>query len=116
MPELHVSVETEQGLTRATILNESLSEERLCTIVAEEVENALPDDKPACILDMTNVRFCTSTGIGCLVRLHNACGKRKGKLAIVNIDPQIAGSLKVAKLDRLFNLAKDEKAARKALG
>ena len=115
MSDLHVRTETTRGVVHAAVITEALSEDRVCTIVADNICDALSKDAPSCLLDAQQLRYCTSTGIGCLVRIHNACRAAKGRLVIVNLDPMIADSIKIARLDRLFTIAKDDKAARKAL-
>jgi len=115
MTDLHVRTETAGSVVHATVTTEALSEDRVCNIVAEDICAAISDQSPSCLLDAEHLRYCTSTGIGCLVRIHNACRAAKGRLVITNLDPMIADSIKIARLDRLFTIAKDDKAARKAL-
>ncbi len=50
------------------------------------------------ILDLTEVRFADSTGIGVLVRLHARC---PGRLRIMNVSPELARCLSRAPAGRL---------------
>jgi anti-anti-sigma factor len=115
MTDAHLRTSTQGSIVHATVTTEQLADERTCDAIAASIEQAVTADTPNCVLDLANVTYCTSTGIGAMIRAHNACKDAGGRLAIINTDPNIAGALKVAKLDRLFKFAKDADAARKAL-
>lgn len=60
--------------------------------------SAISDGAPVLLLDLSNLTFCDSTGLGLFVRLHKRMQARGGRLGLVN--PQ-AGVLKVLKLTGL---------------
>jgi anti-anti-sigma factor len=54
-------------------------------------------------------------GLGALVNLNKTCKANGGKFAIFNLAPEIVEVLKITKLDRVVNIAKDRDAAIKAV-
>jgi anti-sigma B factor antagonist len=87
--------------------------------VIEKVGNDLLDllDKSTeerVILDFRNVKFMSSSMLGKLVQLHKKSGEFKVKLKFCSIDPEIRQVFKITKLDKLFDIAADEAAARAA--
>lgn len=65
-------------------------------------------------VDMSEVRFLTSAGIGTLVTLHKSCRAGGGKMAVFGLAPEIVELLRITKLDRVFTIAADRAAAVKA--
>jgi anti-anti-sigma factor len=66
------------------------------------------------ILDFRNVKFMSSSMLGKLVQTHKKCGEYKVKLKLCSIDPEIRQVFKITKLDKLFEIEKDEASARAA--
>jgi len=66
------------------------------------------------IIDFRNVKFMSSSMLGKLVQTHKKCGEFKVKLKLCAIAPEIREVFKITKLDKLFEIEKDEAAARAA--
>ena len=66
------------------------------------------------ILDFRNVKFMSSSMLGKLVQVHKKANEFKVKLKLCSIDPEIRQVFKITKLDKLFDIAADETAARAA--
>ena len=66
------------------------------------------------ILDFRNVKFMSSSMLGKLVQVHKKANEFKVKLKLCSIDPEIRQVFKITKLDKLFDIAADEAAARAA--
>ncbi len=78
--------------------------------------NALPldvlltDGRP-CVLDLSEVRFIDSTGVGALVRLQKNLRSLSSELFLVCATPQAARVISMLRLDSFFNVLPDEAAA-----
>lgn len=66
------------------------------------------------ILDFDQVNFMSSSMLGKLVKVQKKCKEFKIKLKLSSISPDIRQVFKITKLDKLFDLEKDEASARKA--
>ena len=66
------------------------------------------------ILDFEKVQFMSSSMLGKLVKIQKKCKQFKVKLKLSSISPDIMQVFKITKLDKMFDIAKDEEAARKA--
>lgn len=63
------------------------------------------------ILDLNDVDFIDSAGLGELVRSHAAVRGRGGQLKLVNPSESVWDLLKITKLDRVFDIPPDEATA-----
>jgi len=66
------------------------------------------------ILDFRNVKFMSSAMLGKLVQLHKKAAEYNVKLKLASIDPEIRQVFKITKLEKLFDIERDEAAARTA--
>lgn len=66
------------------------------------------------VLNLAQVELVGSSGLGLFVSLRKEAEAHKGRLVICNISPEIMGSLKVTKLDKLFRFAGSVEEAVKA--
>lgn len=66
------------------------------------------------ILDFQKVEFMSSSMLGKLVQIHKKCKEFKVKLKLCSIRKEILEVFKITKLDKLFDIEKDEATARKA--
>ena len=66
------------------------------------------------ILDFSAVNFMASAALGKLVQLQKKMKEYKVKLKLSSVAPEIYEVFKITKLHKVFDIAKDEAAARKA--
>lgn len=57
------------------------------------------------IIDLVDVKWVNSTGLGILMSLYREIENGGGTVAIANPSPKVAGLFKVTKLDRYFRVA-----------
>jgi anti-sigma B factor antagonist len=72
---------------------------------APELRNTLQEaltERKHLILDMADLRFLDSTGIGVLVRIHKKAIASGGVLAFAAVPPNVTKILEVTCLDRIF--------------
>lgn len=75
------------------------------------------DSAPLLILDLTDMPYIDSAGIGCLVGAHVSRENSGRKLVLVGANERLQTSLKVTKVDNLFTTsATVEQALAKASG
>src|SRR3954447_13281486 len=66
------------------------------------------------LLNFGNVEYLSSAALGKLITLNNKVKKAGGKLVLCNIDPQIYEVFEITRLNKLFNIQKEEQAALQA--
>lgn len=66
------------------------------------------------ILDFRRVEFMSSSFLGTLLQFNKLCKEYKTQLKLCNISTDIRQVFKITKLDKLFEIDKDEESARAA--
>lgn len=111
----HVRVSHEGGAVVAQVVWPSISEYE-ATVLYNEIEAAARDGRWRLVLDMSDVTFLASSGIGMIVKLHNACKGGGGRLAVCGLNDQLGELLRMTRMDRLFPIvAEREKAIKKVV-
>src|ERR1051325_8457887 len=70
------------------------------------------DDAHVLIVDMSDVPYIDSAGIGCLVGAHVSRQNTGRKLIIAGAGERLYNSLKVSRVDQLFSFADDVEQAK----
>jgi anti-sigma B factor antagonist len=92
-------------------------EELMINQIGERLsEIAEGGDEPRILLDFGNVEHLSSAALGMLIQLNKRLAERSGKLALINIRPQIFEVFKITRLNKLFNIAKNRDDAIQSLG
>lgn len=63
------------------------------------------------IVDMKDVEFVDSSGLGVLVAWFKMCNEENGKLVFYNLNRHVQRIIGYAKLDKIFHIAEDLQAA-----
>ena len=66
------------------------------------------------LLNFGNVEFLSSAALGKLITLNKKLQTANGRLILCNIDPQIHEVFEITKLDKFFNIQKEEQTALQA--
>jgi anti-sigma B factor antagonist len=66
------------------------------------------------LLNFGNVEYLSSAALGKLITLNKKLQAVGGRLILCNIDPQILEVFEITKLDKFFNIQKEEQAALQA--
>ena len=74
------------------------------------------DTSPLLILDVADMPYIDSAGIGCLVGAHISREGSGRKLVLVGVNERLLTSLKVTKVDQLFSIAPSVEEARAQAG
>jgi len=63
------------------------------------------------LLNFGNVEYLSSAALGKFITLNKKVNAAGGRLILCNIDPQIYEVFELTKLNKLFNIKKDEQSA-----
>jgi anti-anti-sigma factor len=66
-------------------------------------------------VDLSQVAFVASAGLGALVGIHNSAKAAEGRLTVYGVAPELLQMLKLTRLDKLLTIKPDREAALKAL-
>jgi anti-sigma B factor antagonist len=63
------------------------------------------------LLNLTNVQYIDSSGIGDLVRNYTSLRRQGGDLKLLNPSPTVLDALRITHLDRILDIREDEQLA-----
>jgi anti-sigma B factor antagonist len=72
-----------------------------------EVAQPLAEAGRLVILDLADLMFCDSSGLGALVRLHKLAEDAGGNLSLARLRPQLESTIQVTMLHRLLVIRAD---------
>lgn len=102
----------QDGILVATIKTHSLSEYE-SRIVGDQIL-ADAETSGRIILDLEEVTFMASAGVGMIVKVHNRAKQAGGKLAVCNLNDQLVELMRITRIDKLFPIEESlEKAKQK---
>ena len=81
----------------------------------QSVDQHLGDELRHCAVDLSEVRYINSTGIGVLVSLLTKFRSRRGELVLINPADHPRKMLALTKLNAIFSIADDDSAAAQQL-
>jgi anti-anti-sigma factor len=64
----------------------------------------LPEPGQSLIFDLSELRFCDSSGLGALIAAHKATRVAGGRVHLAGVTPIVLTAIHVTSLDRLFPL------------
>lgn len=97
------SAQTKDGILLLT-LNGDLIGERKGPELLNEVSNALNNGVKLCAIDIGNVRYINSSGIGVLITILTKFRNQDGEVCIVNPSEHVKKLLIITKLTAIFNI------------
>jgi anti-sigma B factor antagonist len=75
------------------------------------VKAFLEKGKTNFLMDLRSVSYISSTGIGSIIKAYRAVIKQKGKVKLLNPSQCVKHILSISKLDGVFEIYTDERAA-----
>ena len=113
---LFVNFEQDGGVLIARMVGPNVGQ-REAEIITEAFEKALEATSGATHLhvDLSEVAFMNSMGIGMLVDLRTKVTAKKLKLVLGGVKPELEQLLKMVRLDKLFTICTNDKQLAKAL-
>lgn len=112
---MSIQSETRDGILTIKIRYPRLIEESILEELERDVLAKIDQsDAERVILDFDQVQFMSSAMLGKLVKIHKKCKSFKVKLKLSSVSADIVEVFKITKLNKLFDIEKDEAHARKA--
>jgi len=108
-------VEQIGDVTVVNFIDRKILDEQNIQIIGEQLFSLV--DEEGCrklLLNFGNVEFLSSAALGKLITLNKKLQAAKGRLILCNIDPNIYEVFEITKLNKLFNIQKEEQAALQA--
>jgi len=88
-----------------------LDEQNIQTIGDQLFQLVDQEGRRKLLLNFGNVEYLSSAALGKLITLNKKLQAVGGRLILCNIDPQIYEVFEITKLDKFFNIQKEEQAA-----
>jgi anti-sigma B factor antagonist len=85
-------------------------------LLRETLNREMERGHKSILLNLQDVTYCDSAGLGELVGCYAAITRRGGMLKLLNVPKKIRDILQVTRLDGLFELCTDEASAVKSFG
>ena len=77
----------------------------------ERVSQKIDEDYSKCLIDLTDLRYMNSSGIGVLMTILTKFKARGGKLMLANPSSSVSKLLEITKLNSIFVIKKEKNEA-----
>ena len=110
-----LEVEHIGDVTVVNFVDRKILDEQNIQIIGEQLFSLVDEEGwRKILLNFGNVEYLSSAALGKLITLNKKLQTAGGKLILCNIDPQIHEVFEITKLDKFFNIQKEEQAALQA--
>jgi anti-sigma B factor antagonist len=107
-----LEVEDIGDVTVINFVDRKILDEQNIQIIGEQLFGLVDQDgRRKLLLNFGNVEYLSSAALGKLITLNKKLQAVGGRLILCNIDPQIYEVFEITKLDKFFNIQKEEQAA-----
>jgi anti-sigma B factor antagonist len=110
-----LEVEDIGDVTVVNFTDKKILDEQNIQIIGEQLFSLVDElGRRKLVLNFSNVEYLSSAALGKFITLNKKVNAAQGKLVLCNIDPQIYEVFEITKLNKLFNIQKEEQAALQA--
>lgn len=110
-----LEVEDIGEVTVVNFIDRKILDEQNIQKIGEDLFSLVDDQaKSKILLNFGNVEYLSSAALGKFITLNKKVQAAGGKLILCNIDPQIYEVFEITRLNKLFNIQKEEQAALQA--
>ncbi len=110
-----LEVEDIGDVTVVNFVDRRILDEQNIQILGEQLFSLVDEvGRRKILLNFGNVEFLSSAALGKLIALHKKLQAVGGRLILCNIDPEIYEVFEITRLDKFFNIQKEEQAALQA--
>ena len=110
-----LEVEDIGDITVVNFTDRKILDEQNIQIIGEQLFSLVDESqRRKILLNFGNVEYLSSAALGKLITLNKKLQSVGGRLILCNIDPQIYEVFEITKLNKLFNIHKEEQAALQA--
>lgn len=107
-----LEVEDIGDVTVVNFVDKRILDEQNIQIIGEQLFSLVDEvGRRKVLLNFGNVEFLSSAALGKLIALHKKLQQVGGRLILCNIDPEIYEVFEITRLDKFFNIRKEEQAA-----
>ena len=107
-----LEVEDIGDVTVINFVDRKILDEQNIQVIGEQLFSLVDQDgRRKLLLNFGNVEYLSSAALGKLITLNKKLQAVGGRLILCNIDPQIFEVFEITKLDKFFNIQKEEQAA-----
>ena len=107
-----LEVEDIGDITVVNFVDKKILDEQNIQVIGEQLFSLVDQDgRRKLLLNFGNVEYLSSAALGKLITLNKKLQAVGGRLILCNIDPQIYEVFEITKLDKFFNIQKEEQAA-----
>src|SRR5437762_14348763 len=104
-----LEVEHIGDVTVVNFVDRKILDEQNIQIIGEQLFSLVDEvGRRKLLLNFGNVEYLSSAALGKLITLNKKLQSVGGRLILCNIAPQIYALFEITKLDRFFNIQKDE--------
>jgi len=110
-----LEVEDIGDVTVVNFVDRRILDEHNIQVIGEQLFSLVDEvGRRKILLNFGNVEFLSSAALGKLIALHKKLQAVGGRLILCNIDPEIYEVFEITRLDKFFNIQKEEQAALQA--
>ena len=110
-----LEVEQIGDVTVVNFIDRKILDEQNIQIIGDQLFGLVDQDGlRKLLLNFGNVEYLSSAALGKLITLNKKLQGVGGRLVLCNIDPQIYEVFEITRLDKFFNIQKEEQAALQA--
>jgi anti-sigma B factor antagonist len=110
-----LEVEDIGDVTVVNFVDRRILDEQNIQIIGEQLFSLVDEvGRRKILLNFGNVEFLSSAALGKLIALHKKLQAVGGRLILCNIDDEIYEVFEITRLDKFFNIQKEEQAALQA--
>ena len=107
-----LEVEEIGDVTVVSFVDKRILEEQNIQKIGEDLFRLVEElGRTKIVLNFANVEYLSSAALGKFIKMFNIVKAAKGKLVLCNIRPEILEVFEITKLNKLFNIQKDEQTA-----
>src|SRR5256886_5617472 len=110
-----LEVEDIGDVTVVNFTDKKILDEQNIQVIGEQLFSLIDElGRKKILLNFGNVEYLSSAALGKFITLNKKVNAAGGRLILCNIDPQIYEVFEITKLNKLFNIQKEEQAALQA--
>ncbi len=110
-----LEVEDIGDVTVVNFVDRRILDEQNIQVIGEQLFSLVDEvGRKKILLNFGNVEFLSSAALGKLIALHKKLQAVGGRLILCNIDAEIHEVFEITRLDKFFNIQKEEQAALQA--
>ena len=107
-----LEVEPIGDVTVVNFVDKKILDEQNIQIIGEQLFSLVDEEGlRKIVLNFGNVEYLSSAALGKLITLNKKLQAAQGRLVLCNIHPQIYEVFEITKLDKFFDIQKEEQAA-----